>query len=233
MLRLASKPVTRGAPCAMIALNSTVPAVEGRPLLSAVGRNLCIETNGGLPMAGPKSSERMPDIAYRVFMWFCWLVELLHSARHRVKKMPVGEGMVVVDYGCGPGRYAIPLAKAVGPDGRVIAVDIHRLAIEATDKRAARESIANLETVLVDGYDTGIEDMTADLVLLLDAFHMIADREALLREIRRILKDDGTLFMDPGHMKLSAALGIVEGTGLFIVTECRGHDMWLAPAPRE
>ena len=180
-------------------------------------------------MVGQGRPERMPDIAYRVYMWFCWVTDLLHTARNRFANIPVREGMVVVDYGCGPGRYAVPAAEAVGPEGRVIAVDIHPLAIRATQQRAARESVTNLETVLVDGYDTGIEDSSADLVMLLDALHMVGDRDAVLREIHRILKEDGVLFMDPGHMKLPTAKEIVEGTGLFAVTECRGRDMIVAP----
>jgi len=171
----------------------------------------------------------MPDFAYRVYMCFCWVTDLVHTVRSRFENIPVEEGMVVVDYGCGPGRYAVPAAKAVGPEGRVIAVDVHPLAVRATQRKAARESLANLETVLVDGYDTGIESASADLVMLLDAFHMVGDRDAVLREIHRILKEDGVLFMDPGHMKLETAKEIVEGTGLFAVTERRGRDMIVAP----
>ena len=184
-------------------------------------------------MADEAKPMRMTDFAYRVYMCFCWVTDLVHTARNRFGNIPVQEGMVVVDYGCGPGRYAVPAAKAVGPEGKVIAVDVHPLAIKATQQKAARESLTNVETVLVDGYDTGIESSSADLVMLLDALHMVGDRDAVLREIRRVLKDDGTLFMDPGHMKLSTATEIVEGTGLFAVTECRGRDMFVAPKARE
>lgn len=180
-------------------------------------------------MAGQAKPVRMPDFAYRVYMWFCRVTDLVHTARRRFQEIPVKEGMTVVDYGCRPGRYAVPAAEAVGPEGKVFAVDVHPLAVEATEKKARRESLTNLETVLVDGYDTGIESSSADLVMLLDALHMVGDRDAVLREVHRILKKDGVLFMDPGHMKLETAKEIVEGTGLFAVTVCRGRDMIVAP----
>jgi len=60
-------------------------------------------------------------------------------------------------------------------------------------------------------------------------FTSIGDCDALFREIHRILKQDGVLFMDPGHMEMSRATEVVEGTGLFTITDCRGHDMLVAP----
>jgi len=65
--------------------------------------------------------------------------------------------------------------------------------------------------------------------LLIDTLHLIGDCDTLFREIHRILKQDGILFMDPGHMRMSKAKEIVENTDLFTIVECRGHDMLVAP----
>lgn len=96
---------------------------------------------------------------------------------------------------------------------------------------AARAGLANVETVLVRGYDTGIPDACADLVLLLDAFHGIADRVALVREVRRILKPDGVFLMEPGHMDGATARAIVTDSGRFRHVETRKKDMHFAPLP--
>jgi len=139
----------------------------------------------------------------------------------------------VVDYGCGPGRYTVPMAKLVGPKGKVFAVDIHPLAISTIKEKAVRESLTNIKLILVDSYNTGIQGSSIDLVLLVDTFHQIGDRDALLREIHRILKQDGILFMDPGHMKMSRAREIVESIGFFTIVECRGHDILVAPKAKQ
>ena len=146
-----------------------------------------------------------------------------------MKGIPIKEGVVVVDYGCGPGRYTLPVAKLVGQKGKVFAVDIHPLAVRTVEEKATRESRTNIKTILVDSYDTGIQSSSVDLVLLLDTLHLIGDCGALFKEIHRILKEEGILFMDPGHMKISRAREIVESVGLFTIVECRNNDMLVSP----
>ena len=168
----------------------------------------------------------MPDTGFKMMAWCFKLLDLFQRPKQRVEKFPLKEGMTVVDYGCGPGRYALPMARLVGNRGKVFAIDIQPLAINMVNKRAAKEGIVNIEPILLDSYDTGIQGASADLVLLLDTFHMISDRDALLKEIHRILKQDGLLLMDPGHMKVERAIEFVENTGLFTIKERQGKDIF-------
>ena len=184
-------------------------------------------------MANKKTLKPEPDAFYKIYIWFCKFVDLIWKPQRRLEKFPLKEGMAVVDYGCGPGRYTLPIARLVGSEGKVFAVDIQPLAISTVRKKAAHESLTNIEAILVDSYNTGIQSSSIDLVLLVDTLHLIGDCDALFQEIRRILKQDGILFMDPGHMKMSRAREIVEGTGLFTVAECRGHDMLVAPKAKQ
>jgi len=48
--------------------------------------------------------------------------------KKRSKTFGISEGMTVIDYGCGPGRYTTEFAKIVGEKGKVYAVDIHEMA---------------------------------------------------------------------------------------------------------
>jgi len=162
-------------------------------------------------------------------LWSYRHIDLFWNPQRRLKDIPLKEGMAVVDYGCGPGRYTLPIAKLVGPKGKVFAVDIQPLAISMVKRQASRESLANIEPILVDSYNTGIQGSSIDLVLLVDTFHQIKDYDALFREIHRILKRGGILFMDPGHMRMSKAKKIVKSSGLFTIMECRGNDMLVAP----
>ena len=94
-----------------------------------------------------KKLEPMPDTVYKINIWFYKFTDLIWNPRRHLKKIPLTEGMVVVDYGCGPGRYTLPVAKLVGSKGRVFAVDIQPLAIKTVKERAARQDLTNIETI--------------------------------------------------------------------------------------
>jgi ubiquinone/menaquinone biosynthesis C-methylase UbiE len=87
-----------------------------------------------------------------------------------------------------------------------------------------------VQTILVQGHDTGIEASSADEVLLIDTIHLIEDMGAPFREIRRILKPDGLLFMHKGHMSMTEQRDLVEGSGLFEVVE--SGDLTILATPR-
>lgn len=171
----------------------------------------------------------MSDWGFRAMTWTYKLVDLFSSPARKLSRLPLHRGMVVVDYACGPGRYTIPVARFIGPGGRVYAVDNQPLAIRSVAAKAARASLTNVVVRVVESYNTGIPDRCADLVLLLDAFHQITDRSTLLSEVGRIIKPDGIFLMEPGHMDSAAALGIVTATGRFRHTDTRGKDLWFAP----
>jgi ubiquinone/menaquinone biosynthesis C-methylase UbiE len=109
-------------------------------------------------------------------------------------------------------------------------VDIHPLAIRNVGEKARRKGLQNVETILVKGYDTGIQDSSIDRVLLIDTIHLIKDPDALFREIHRMLKPDGLLFMEKGHMAMSEQKEILTKTGLFRITESQGLMILAAPS---
>jgi len=179
----------------------------------------------------PSENKLKPtsDINFRGMVGWYKFKDLVKNLGKHIEKIPLKEGMTVVDYGCGPGRYAIPIAHLVGEKGKVFALDIQPLAISTVKKKVAGEALSNVEAILVDSYNTGIEESSTDLVLLIDTFHDISDHAALFQEIHRILKPDGILFMNPGHMNLERAVEIVESTDLFTIRECQKKDMLVAP----
>lgn len=176
----------------------------------------------------------MPDFAFRMMVWFMKVEDLFGGPAKLLKKVPLKPGMTVVDYACGPGRFTILVAETVGPAGKVYAVDNQHLAIEMTLAKAKRRLVANVQGVLVNGFDTAIPDSSADVVLLIDALAVIADHRSLFTEIHRLMRPDGLLFVEPNHMKLASARRIVDGTGLFRLVKLDGRSMLLArkaPAP--
>jgi ubiquinone/menaquinone biosynthesis C-methylase UbiE len=166
---------------------------------------------------------RLMTLMYRVR-------DRLQDPRRILDTAQLGEGMKVADYGCGPGSFAIPAAQMVGEGGRVYAIDIHPLAISSVQQRAAKKGLRNVEPILVQGYNTGIDASSIDRVLLIDTIHRIEDPGALFRELRRILKPDGLLFMHKGHMSMPEQRDLVERSGLFEVRE--SQDLTILAVPR-
>jgi len=131
-----------------------------------------------------------------------------------LKEVGIKTGFQVLDYGCGPGSYIIPLAELVGESGKVYALDIHPLAIQKVQNIASKKQLANMETILSD-CQTGLPDNTLDAVLLYDAFHHLSDPDVVLKELYRVLKPDGILSFSDHHMKESEIVSQVTNSRLF------------------
>jgi len=173
----------------------------------------------------------MPNLAFGAMKSTMKLTDLLFPsgrAERRLADVPLRKAMTVVDYGCGPGRYTIPMAEIVGVGGRVYAVDIQPLAIETVKRKAAGKGLINVQPVLVNSYHTGLLDASVDLVLLVDVVHGIQDRASLFQEIHRLLKSGGLLYMDSGHSSTSEMKSQVEATGLFTMVKFDGRNMLLS-----
>jgi len=108
------------------------------------------------------------------------LIERFKKPRERLEQIGLRQGQNVLEYGCGAGSFTIPAARIV-EDSTVYAADIHPLAIEAVAKRARKENLSNIQTILTDR-DTDLPDESIDVVLLYDTLHMVRDKQALLLE---------------------------------------------------
>ena len=101
--------------------------------------------------------------------------------------------MTVVDMGCGPGFFTLPLARLVGPTGVVYAVEGNRVMLKhlRDNIRKTGANAPRIKVVHTDVSRTGISSSSADIVLLARILHDIEDKKAFLREVRRICKTDG------------------------------------------
>jgi ubiquinone/menaquinone biosynthesis C-methylase UbiE len=103
----------------------------------------------------------------------------------------VADASRVADVGAGSGWFTIRLARRVGPQGVVYAEDVQPEMLNAISRRVQREGLANVRPVLGRGADPRLPPGSLDAVLIVDAYHEIEDRVALLANIAQALKPQG------------------------------------------
>jgi cyclopropane fatty-acyl-phospholipid synthase-like methyltransferase len=104
-------------------------------------------------------------------------------------------GMVVCDLGSGNGYHALPMAKAVAPDGKVLAVDIQPEMLEMLKERAAAQAVTNVECLIGEAHDPNLPEGSCDLILLVDVYHEFSHPEPMLKAIHKALKPDGKVVL--------------------------------------
>jgi ubiquinone/menaquinone biosynthesis C-methylase UbiE len=105
----------------------------------------------------------------------------------------VKPGMRVADIGAGTGLFTLLFARAVGPTGRVTAVDISREFADNIQRRAQAERLDNVRTLVSSQTDTGLPANSVDLVFVCDTYHHFEQPRVMLASIHNALKDGGTL----------------------------------------
>ncbi|RME36240.1 MAG: methyltransferase domain-containing protein [Planctomycetota bacterium] len=116
---------------------------------------------------------------------------------------PAIEGCTVLDLGCGTGRDAYLCARLVGPQGRVIGVDMTEAQLEVARRhetdQARRFGYDRPNTLFHHGYmedlaALGIEDGSVDVVISNCVINLAPDKERVFAEIFRVLKPGGELY---------------------------------------
>ena len=134
-----------------------------------------------------------------VYWWPLW--RSIYSGRNIQRKWEqfnlVQEGQSFLDYGCGTGDFTIPAARIVGTKGKVYALDCFPRQLKIVEEKAKKEGLPNIETILSDK-NTGLPDECLDIIWMCDVFHEIKQKRAMLEELHRVLKRDGTLAVYDG-----------------------------------
>lgn len=101
-------------------------------------------------------------------------------------------GMVVADIGAGTGFFALPFARAVGPEGMVWAVDLQPAMLQILEEKLQQAGApGNIGLREGRAADTGLPDGRCDLTFLGNIWHELDEPGAVLAEMRRILRPGG------------------------------------------
>ena len=154
------------------------------------------------------------NLSFRVMSLMFKIRDLFKSRAEVLVEAGIQRGDTVLDFGCGPGAYIKPLAKMVGPEGKIFALDVNPQAIRIVKNFVSKNRIPNIDTIISD-LKTGLADSSMDFVLLFDVLHHLKEPGAVLEEIHRVLKAEGTFAMSDHHMDDEAIKKIILDTGHF------------------
>ena len=116
-----------------------------------------------------------------------------------IAKLQLKPGTVVADLGAGSGSFSLPFAEAVGPTGKVYAVEVDQMMLEHIRGKAAGQRVTNIETVLGKFADPALPAADVDVAFLHDVLHHIADRAGYLKQAPRYLKPGGRIAIIEFH----------------------------------
>jgi ubiquinone/menaquinone biosynthesis C-methylase UbiE len=134
------------------------------------------------------------------------LRRLLHGPE-RILGDYLAPGMTAMDVGCGMGLFALAMARLVGPEGRVIAVDVQQRMLDVLRRRAVKAGLSDRVRLHHCEPDTlGLDatvDSTVDFALAFYSVHEMPDARRLFDELHRCLTPHGRLLIvEPiGHVR--------------------------------
>jgi ubiquinone/menaquinone biosynthesis C-methylase UbiE len=139
-------------------------------------------------------------------------------------------GERVLEVGPGTGYYALPVARSLGPEGRLDVLDVQQEMLDHTLRRAAEQGIENIEPVRADAREMPYADDSFDAAYLVTVLGEIPDQGAALRELRRVVRPGGRivvgeLFGDP-HMVTHRALREQASAAGLTVERKLGGRLW-------
>ena len=110
-----------------------------------------------------------------------------------ITELRLERGMVVADFGAGSGYYTERLARAVGPTGKVLAVDLQPEMLALVGARATRLGLTNVELVRSTADDPRLPAGAVDLILMVDVYHELAAPQRVLRAMKSALSPRGRI----------------------------------------
>jgi len=122
------------------------------------------------------------------------------TAREAWQKVPeilsvmgIAPGATVADVGAGDGFLTTRLARAVGPSGHVVAVDVDDRAIERLRARVQQDELTNVTVTKGDTNDPHLAQASLDAAVIINSYHEMVDHQIMLLQLRRALKPGGRL----------------------------------------
>ena len=163
--------------------------------------------NKGIP-----DRDRMLRVAFSMirFMHDNALLRLVVDPARLLRDLGVRPRDTVLEVGCGPGFFTVGAAAAVGPEGRVVAYEVNPYACAYVERKLAAWKLGQAVVRNVNAIQSGLPDRSVDFVFVTGVPRVVGGLSALLTEMCRVLKPEGSIAFRPSRgdtAALNAMLG--------------------------
>lgn len=147
--------------------------------------------------AALRDEERFKTLTRKIWLaGYLWLLERPERDDYQkpeevMRVLALRPGERVADLGAGSGYFTFRLARAVGPEGRVRALDVNDTLLELLRSRVADSGLTNVEVAKVERDDPKLPPGGVDTILMVDTLHYIQDRPAYARKLAAGLAPGG------------------------------------------
>ena len=186
-----------------------MPAAEPAAAPDAPGERAARQQPDPAQSQAPAEAERIPPPLKRYkgrriaptmhYSHAAWLLRDVRQQEEDCEQLlhvlAVQPGQTVCDLGCGNGFYTLRLAELVGPQGKVLAVDIQPEMLSMLNERLEQAGVRNVEPILGSVIDPHLPEASVDLMLLVDVYHEFSHPVHMLRAIRKALKPGGRMVL--------------------------------------
>ena len=166
--------------------------------------------------------DKMSNIGFRMMTLGFKIRDYIRPRKEIIDEVGLKAGFKVLDYGCGPGGYVPAVSEAIGPQGKLYALDSMPIAVDTVRKLVAKKGLKNVETIL-SNCATDLPKEALDVVLVYDVFHDLRDQQAVLNELHRVLKPNGVLSFSDHHLKEDEIFSKIMSSGLFTLQKKNEH----------
>jgi len=136
-----------------------------------------------------------------------------------IATLGLAPGDVVADVGAGTGLLTVHVARAVAPDGRVVATDVDATVLDLLEARMDDAGLTNVQHRVVAPNAPGLEAATYDVILLAQVDHYFDDAATWLRAAVPSLTPGGKIALTNRVHHRARGLAAAEAAGLHLIRE--------------
>lgn len=151
---------------------------------------------------------------------------LVHPVRRTLRESHVRPGAIVLELGPGTGYFSLEAARIVGPEGRLVCIDLQPQMAMALRRRLSSSDVRNADVVIGEASALPLADQSVDCAFLVTVLGEIPERPRALRELRRVLAPGGVLSVtetlpDPDYQFMGSVRDLARAAGFQVIEEIR------------